>query len=385
MSYIRPNNLVADVSETRQQNLIRRTITLSSGDSIYYDIICSDDIPRIYVYDFVAFAVIFLCMRRGLNLHIAGPVTAQLLRNIEDLQEIWATWRPEKYKRISVTAEEFVEPGHNLERTGVFAFSGGVDGTAALLRHADSGLGLRRIVPRGALLVHGLDIPLDQTNAYETALASAMTMLAEVDVPLYAMATNWREFAVDYEMEFGAGLASCLHQFTGMAGFGVLGAGEDYAHLDLPSGSNPISNPHLSGGYFTVHTEGFDLTRSERVSIIAEHPTIAAKLRVCWEGPQTGRNCGLCEKCIRTKLNFMAVGHDPLCFDRPPTIREILSIKTWNPLQISFLEEIVATADKNGAGGRWLNFLKVAVIKARLRQTLKKAVRRVLPARPGSA
>ena len=41
-------------------------------------------------------------------------------------------------------------------------------------------------------------------------------------------------------------------------------------------------------------------------------------LRVCWQGPDAGNNCGVCEKCVRTRLAFSNHGIDwPSCFDAP--------------------------------------------------------------------
>src|SRR5690606_33413134 len=108
------------------------------------------------------------------------------------------------------------------------------------------------------------------------------------------------------------------------------GADEDYAHLRLPWASNPITNGLMSGGSFAIHTEGGGFTRTARVGYLSQSPDIASQLRVCWEGQAGGRNCGACEKCVRTKLNFMANGVEPLCFDRPPTVQEIRRLRARN-------------------------------------------------------
>ena len=381
MHLARPEGLVLSVSETSEQGIRRRIIHLSDGNEIYYEIPESNFLPSVSVYDFAVLAMLFFCMRRGTNLHVDGPVTAQLLINLEEFQEIWAAWLPKLYRKVAITARDVVPTRGNGDRRGVFAFSGGVDGTCALLRHSDDRLGLRRIAPGGAVLVHGMDIPLEHDAAFDTACRSARLMLDELNVPLFPIRTNWRAFTHDYELEFGAGLAACLHQFTGTVAFGVLGAGEDYRRLAIPWGSNPVTDRYLSGGCFEMFTEGGGLTRSERVAVVAEHPRIAAHLRVCWEGPHTGRNCGKCEKCVRTKLNFMAVGHPPMCFDGPPTTKEILLIKAKKRSQLLHLEEIVGTAEKNGIKDKWLFYLRLAKGKSKLRYRLKNIYRGIVPVR----
>jgi hypothetical protein len=100
--------------------------------------------------------------------------------------------------------------------------------------------------------------------------------------------------------------------------------------------------------------------------MICDYPEIAARLRVCWQGPQTGANCGRCEKCVRTKLNFAANRQPPLCFDDQLTHAQILGIRAQNPLQLAYLREILSSARKDGVRGAWTRSLALAIAKNRL-------------------
>ncbi|MPY75479.1 MAG: hypothetical protein GEU87_14595 [Alphaproteobacteria bacterium] len=356
--------LYVAVRETRGPGHVRRTLTIDDDQETFFEISGNVLPPPIELYDFAALSTFFLAMRQGRPLHIDGPVSSTLLRNLEELQEVWAAWRPSTYTPIPITAAEERTVAAHAPESGVFAFSGGVDGTAALLRHYTGDLNRREVRPVAAVMIHGFDIPRADTAAFETARDAAIAMLKELDLPLCVVRTNWREtICRRWEMEYTAGLAACLHQFAGAAVVGVVGGGEDYAHLDLPWGSNPITNPMLSGGAFAIQTECNGLTRTERVALICKFPEVAAKLRVCWEGPVTGGNCGRCEKCIRTKLNFLAAGYEPLGFDGRPTQMQILGIPARNVVQIAFLEEILASAKKNGVEDRWLAALSASIVK----------------------
>ncbi len=322
--------------------------------------------PPLEVYDFAVVAVAFAAMREGRPIHVEGPVTAELLRNLEEFQEAWAMWRS-AYRRVQITADQVLPPQQMSARCGVFALSGGVDGTFALLRHHSGRAGLRTAPPVCAMLVQGFDIPLDNQAAFERAHGSISDVMRALGVPLVTVRTNWREqLCKDWLMEYHAALTACLFQFRGLANVGVCGAGEDYSQLVVPWGSNPVTNHLLSGGGFQVHTEGAGFTRTERVRLICDYPEIAAKLRVCWEGPKTGGNCGRCEKCIRTKLNFLANRQEPLCFDGRPTRAQILGLTARNQVQLAFLSEILASARKNGASGPWLESLRLAIAKNRV-------------------
>jgi hypothetical protein len=306
---------------------------------------------------------LFKGMRERRQIRVEGSVTETLLRNLEDFQEIWALWRP-KYAPIEIVADEIVDDQRAETRKGVFAYSGGVDATFALLRHHRRKAGRRNVEPVCAVLVHGFDIPLTHQEAFERAHRSAADVARLLGVPLSTVRTNWKtEASKDWEMEFGAGLAACLHQFHSISSVGVFGSDEDCAHLALPWGSNPITNRYLSGGNFDLLSEGDGFTRTERVRQISEYPAIAAKLRSCWEGPISGGNCGICEKCVRTQMNFMANGCEPICFDGGPTNAQILSVKASNRIQIAYLREILSSARKNGVRGSWLAALSLTIAK----------------------
>jgi len=336
--------------------------------------------PPVANLDFAVIAVIFRAMKQRTNLHVRGPVSSVLLRNIEELQNVWSCWKPEAYSPIGVTVEEEVDNlGVRVERKGVFAYSGGVDGSFALLRHIYGEAGRRAVKPVTAVMIHGFEIPLNKSDAFGLAVRNARAVLGKLGVPLSTVRTNWRwQVCSDWEAEFGACLASSLHQFSSVASVGVIAADEDYSHLEFPWGSNPITNPMLSGADFEILTEGGRYTRTDRVNFISSTPDVATSLRVCWEGTMTGRNCGRCEKCIRTKLNFMAAGKAPVCFDRPPTLSEIVGLRVRNPVQLGYLTDILQTAINNGISDAWTKALQICVWKGKAELAARYVKRRLI-------
>ncbi len=67
---------------------------------------------------------------------------------------------------------------------------------------------------------------------------------------------------------------------------------------------------------------------------------------MCWEGVDQGRNCGVCEKCIRTKLNFLAAGiESPECFQEPLAIEDVHSLRVRNLRQLHELQMILGDLD----------------------------------------
>ena len=359
------------VREERHSHSVTRTATFNSlagQQRVFFEI--SGDVlpPPLEVHDFAVLAVLLTAMREGRAVHVEGPVTEQLIRGLEEFQEAWSIWRP-RFTPVRITADQIIPAETPTTRRGMFAFSGGVDGTFALLRHHKARAGLRTARPVGAMLVHGFDIPLGEQQAFDRARANVAQVIGALGMPLAVVRTNWRtEVSRSWPKEYLAGLTACLHQFRGLANVGVLGAGEDYGHFEPPWGSNnPITNHLLSGGGFEVHTEGAGFTRTQRVALINDYPEIAAKLRVCWEGPLTGENCGRCEKCIRTKLNFMAIKAAPVCFnDGVATHAQILGLAARTSQQLALLREALASARKNNARGAWTTCLALAIARNQL-------------------
>jgi hypothetical protein len=330
------------------------------------------------VMDFALVACILFAMRRGVGIQAEGAISSSLLRNIEQFQEIWTAWRPRFYRRVDISCSSEIAglrpPG--AAREGVFAYSGGIDGVYTLLSHLHQAHGRRNVAPRVALMVHGFDLPLEDREAFEVAAQATKQTVGRLGIPLTIVRTDWRKMSVDWGADYVAGLASCLHQFAPAANVGAFGAGDDCNRLRPPWGSNPITNPLLSSDRFELCTEGLALGRTARLEFINRFPEVAGSLRVCWEGPMTGRNCGQCEKCIRTKLNFMALGSDPLCFDRGPTVAEILGLRVYSLDQLEFLEEARDYAVRSKRHGPWLTALKLAIARNRALLRFKRRRRR---------
>lgn len=262
--------------------------------------------------DPVALALVARAMSYRQDLHVAGPVSRTLLGNLEEFVDTWSRWRPDLFGPVAIAADEEVDdlgaarPHASL---GVTAFSGGLDSTYALVAHRRGLLGRRGRDVIGAVLVQGFDVGLDEDEAFARARTSAAAITDELGVPLTTIRTNWKEVAAtDWQMTFGSATAAILHLFADRAGTAIMAADNTYDRLTLPWGSNPITSPMLSSGRMALTWTGGRLRRTEKAAVVGDVPSVRRHLRVCWEGPDHGRNCGRCEKCVRTKLNLLAAG-----------------------------------------------------------------------------
>ncbi|WP_085317686.1 hypothetical protein [Derxia lacustris] len=264
------------------------------------------------------------------DVHVTGAVTHGLLANLEEFGEAWARWIPKNYKRIRVFADTVLEPllpAAPFE--AVAAFSGGVDATFTAMRHAKAQVGHRTRKLKACAFIHGFDIGLDDQAAYDHAFESASRTLADVQVPLIRIRTNFRQLVqVSWEDAHVAALAAALHTVQGTARVALVGSTKAYDELVIPYGSLPITDALLSSERMAVIHDGASHTRTQKVAAIATWPAGAQGLRVCWQEASNGRNCGKCEKCVRSMLNFR-VSNLPIpdCFDEPLVPWRILKAK----------------------------------------------------------
>jgi hypothetical protein len=358
--------------ELRGAGTLRREVDLTlnrlgSGHALgtlFWDIDSPLDIPPFDTLDFAAVATLFLAMKHGARLHLRGAVTATMLRHLEELNEAWHQLLPDRYALVPIEADEVAADRPYTSRVtprAALAFSGGLDSAFALARHLSGQAGRRTARIATGVLIHGFDIPLRATSAFAAARASAAAALGAYAIPLSIVRTNWREVAeTAWEMDHMGAIAACLHQFAGACDLGLFGSDLTYAFNFWPWGSNPAIDHFLAGGRFGLRAEGQASKRTARAALVATLPALVDHLRVCWAGPMTGGNCGRCEKCVRTQLNFLAAGHDPgPAFPVRASLRDILLLNAPHPGAIDYLVDILEVAHRNSRTGLWRHVLAI--------------------------
>jgi hypothetical protein len=259
--------------------------------------------------DHLVCATLLFAMAHGRDLHIEGTVSPMLLGGISQLQLIWNKWRPLKYEMVSVTADRTEEPLlRRPDPPALFTFSGGVDSTYSMLKHASAETKTGNLKPAAGLLVHGADIPLEDESGFKTAFDKAQRILDGIRLPVIPLKTNSRELENDWEDSHGLELSACLLILQAGFSHGVLSSWGSAEEIVYPWGSTPITDPLTSTEAMTIVHDGLERNRIEKVRWLSRHTEAFGYLRVCWEGPDKGSNCGRCEKCVRTLLNCWALG-----------------------------------------------------------------------------
>ena len=200
-------------------------------------------------------------------------------------------------------------------RHGVAFLSGGVDGLHMLMRNHQV---YRRDDPayiRDAIFIHGFDIGKRAANCeierFRTALGSLDPVATETGVRLISCRTNLRHLPSKpdfwYYRHNGAALAAVGHAAIIGPAFLFIGASHDIAH-PVPIGSHPAVDGLFSSQRVTVIHDGARYSRLQKVRELASWPAALAALRVCPADPGSELNCGICEKCLRTRLELLAAG-----------------------------------------------------------------------------
>ena len=279
-------------------------------------------------------ASIFFAMRYGNRLIAHGPVSKELLKNLDRFQDVWTFWQADLYNKVELVAEEELESAAPVNEQALVGFSGGVDSCFTMHRHLEGLCGRQTEEIGAALMIHGFDVPLEMADVFSTAAESAESLLSPRGVPLLRLASNWRQIMQDlqitWEDSHGAALIACLSLFQNGFGTGLLASTLEY-HPLIPWGSSPLTDPLLSSDRFRIVHDGADYPRQRKLPILATWPKALDHLRVCWEHPELAGNCCECEKCIRTMLGFRVMGMPlPSAFPRDVSDRQIRHIEIVN-------------------------------------------------------
>lgn len=288
---------------------------------------------------------------------VRGTVSDGLLANLAEFQAAFAAYHGLTARDpVVYSVSEVAPPAGPAHRTsGITAFSGGVDSCFSVYRHtALSDLTPKRTLG-AALMMHGFDIPLGQTDVFEKSAERSRHLTNDAGLRLYTGATNLRSLPVPWEETFAAAVAGSLACFQSAYSFGLVPSFQEWGQTRFDHGSNPLTDPLLSSPSFQIVHDGAGFGRIEKLRQLTRWPRAMQHMRVCWQGAQLDRNCCVCEKCLRTLLMLDLCGVTdapafPLGIDLTAVSR--LSIK--NQSGIDEFAYLIAEAKRLKLSPAWL-------------------------------
>ena len=287
------------------------------------------------------------------RVRVEGRLCPRLREGLRTALRTLRTWYPDRLGG----SEPEIEAGHGFAalrppppRAALF-LSGGIDSLFALARNRESFPAGHPAALRDAIFIVGFGTlgGNEATARHENVRArqrSAVEAIAKIaGLDLLVVRSNVEVLGEDNEFfltaSHGAHLLAVAHLFPRRLSSVSVAASQD-AFEPKPWGSHPmLDNQYATSAIDVIH-EGFDLRREERIARVVRWKEVLPFLMVCTQGPLADgeRNCGRCEKCLRTMVAMLildAIG-PPAPFPHDIDASWLASIRTrptkrlfWRP------------------------------------------------------
>lgn len=285
-------------------------------------------IPVSYAGDPFLAAALLPAMAKGEKLEFDSslPVSPMLLRNCSVFQDIHHAWNP-VLKVVPIDAR--TQAAGPLNDGVVSFFSGGVDSMFTFMkRHKE----LTHIV-----YIQGFDFRVSGED-FKTALERNTAYVCSFGTQVIPIGSNSHAFGYHHNLSILLTQGSILASIALLLGFPRAYVSSAYSYCQLvPLGSHPLTDPLLSTEGTQIIHEGAEARRVDKVVKIAENPLALENLLVC--AHNVTRNCGCCEKCLRTMIPLKALGVSTPAFPPFPPLSRIRKIHIANDIEMIFFKE----------------------------------------------
>lgn len=242
------------------------------------------------------------------------PFLAEGLDSAMALLSMWSEGRMAPL-RIEADHREKMLVSRSHGRAGQF-LSGGIDSLCALKTNRDIYPRTHPCSVQDCLLVHGFDIGGviergAKYHVFERAKAHMAVVAEDAGVYLIPVYTNIRHLCDQRELWlnyfFGAVLAAVAHSFSSRMNLIYVASSYDLPNLHR-CGSHPLLDPLYSSSEMQIRHKDVHLSRMEKHRIVSEWDAAFQNFRVCLANTPDRLNCGVCEKCTRTRTELLALG-----------------------------------------------------------------------------
>lgn len=272
--------------------------------------------------DSAAWLFLPVAMRLNRKLHIEAEGSAATVANARRMSEIWQSWLPGHFSASALSFARTVPrpPRGEAPPRDLLFLSGGLDAAYSGLRRLQAG---RR---QDLVTIRGMDYGLADTAAFDALLNKTQAFAASLGDRRIVVECD--AYTLYRKIHISRGRSHIGHAFV-LAGAGFLHSG-GYENLVLaaderldgqfvifPWGTNSATNPLFHDGRTGIVSDGDDAARGEKVRLVAQSPGALQSLSFCWNARIRPGNCGVCPKCVRTKLLFAACTGSvpPIFFD----------------------------------------------------------------------
>jgi hypothetical protein len=312
-------------------------------------------------------ALLMPAMSLGEELVVDAPVSGRLLRSVRTVMEIYQAWW--QLHPIPVAAARGPDRGRGGAAIGLF-FTTGVDCFYSLLKDVD-----RRSEFDHQPVTDLLFVNFERQDGpdYQRLLNRVRHVAEQTGGRSVVVNTNVRALSdplVGWEGYHGAALAAVALALQGLLGRCLIAASDQYRHLP-PLGSHPVLDHLWSTEQLEFVHDGAEATRTDKVERqLVRSPLALANLGVCWQD-RPGRNCGECEKCLRTMAALELANALKLCRTLPDTLDldRLRSVPMWSADSRDAMRSMVLDARRRG--------------RPDIAEAAEQALRRYAPDQPG--
>lgn len=230
-------------------------------------------------------------------------ISQGLFEKLELIQDKVIELFPElRLHKIRIIAEISREHRNKKNKEVGTFFTGGVDSFYVLANEKSI---------TSLIYVIGFDIKATDTKLVSLIVPNIKDISDHKKINLDIVTTNLRELTekeFSWEYMYGMALGSVTNLFSNYQKIYIPSS------LDLANQTADGSHSELdylySNEYVVVENYGIDKNRIMKVRSIMEQEPLSKKyLRVCWKNVHDTYNCGVCEKCVRAKMELDSQGY----------------------------------------------------------------------------
>jgi len=316
---------------------------------------------------FAAWATLPIGMKLGRDVLIDGLGDDETVENAARLSEVWSTWMPGRYSPVGVQFTGKSLPRNANAGEDLVLYSGGVDSCYNILRRRDAG---RR---DAFLTIHGVDYKKESFDALMSRTAEFVDAFATRRLMVRSNIRRvYKKNGLFADVTYGFVLAAAAFLMRSNFGSGSISA--DFTTLQeyivFPWASNVVTNALFASSDFHIKTDNADVTRAEKLALIASDEVALRSLTFCRDQSVQPDNCGRCYKCARTKAMFLAAtGEVPDIFIDPTLDGSSLrAMDLSKRTEIVFAVDLISFAKRRGTAALVPGLIE---LERRLRQTEK--------------
>ncbi len=277
---------------------------MKMGDRAYF-LEADHDLPNPEVYDFAAWMIAALAIRRGVPVRFDLPVSESAVLAISRTAALWTFRFPQEAYPLDLELPNIVPDPPQQSGGGILCLSGGVDSTHAAIE-AKASLGYSH-----GMMMHGMDFNLSNTKGFSGRHSRVKEIADHFGLDLIVVQTDLSRSLHSLGQYYSLLLLVCL-KFAGVnLPRGGFSADQTTAEALVAVGNSNVPGVEgfMSAENFQVDHFGAPLDRIAKLKAIhCEEPELIQKLGFCIEEQVSGGNCGVCEKCMRSRWALEQAG-----------------------------------------------------------------------------